>query len=224
MKLKFLRKRREEENVKTFVFEPEKNLEWIAGQYLIYNLEHKNKDNRGKMRFFTISAPPFEKNPSITTRIFNKNRSSFKTALLNLKKGDFIEAKGPDGDFILKDLKKEYVFIAGGIGITPFHSILKQLDFERKKVKIIVLNSNHTSDFIFKKELDDFTKNNKNLKIIYFVSPERIDKNEILKVPKDAIFYVSGPDPMVEEIEKILEEIKIPKKNIRSDYFSGYKS
>ena len=60
MKLKLIAKKTEKKEIKTFVFEPEKKIKWIAGQYLIYSLPHENPDIRGKMRFFTISASPFE--------------------------------------------------------------------------------------------------------------------------------------------------------------------
>ncbi len=120
----FLKKNKEADGVNTYIFKPETGFKWIAGQYLIYNLAHKKEDKRGKMRFFTISASPFQKYPSITTRINKKTGSSFKKALNQLKTGDEINAKGPDGDFFINDYKKKYIFIAGGIGITPFHSIL----------------------------------------------------------------------------------------------------
>lgn len=229
MQLKFLYSRDEESNAKTFFFEAVDGLSWQAGQYLIYKLEHSPKDLRGKMRFFTISSAPFEKTLSITTRISSKNGSTFKKALLNLKKGDEVEVKGPDGDFVLDDEYKKYVFLAGGIGINPYRSILKQLNRESmvkgqwSMVDITLLYSNSDSDFIYKKELDGYAKNNPKLNIAYIVSPKRIDKKMISKyLDKKTMFYVSGPDPMVEAMEKLLNEMNIDKKRIKSDYFSGY--
>lgn len=224
MKLTLIEKRNETDNVKTFVFKSGTPLKWIAGQYLIYSLEHKNKDLRGKMRFFTISSAPFEKYPTITTRIFEKP-STFKKNLNNLKIGAKIEAKGPDGDFIIEDYSKNFVFIAGGIGITPFISILRQLDHDNKKVRITLLYSNKNKNVIFKKDLEKLKERNSELKINYIFSPDRIDKKLLNNfVNKNIIFYVSGPDPMVEEIEKTLTTLGIDKEYIKSDYFSGYKS
>ena len=122
MKLKLIEKRNETKDIITFIFEPEKKFKWRAGQYLILSTDHKNPDNRGKMRFFTISSAPFENNPSITTRINKINSSSFKKALTALKIGSVINAKGPDGDFVIKNINKKYIFIAKGVGITPFIS------------------------------------------------------------------------------------------------------
>lgn len=224
MKFTLISKKKEISNVKTFVFKPEKPILWKAGQYLIYSLPHENQDLRGKMRFFTISSSPFEKNPSITTRIFGKKGSSFKNTLDSLKIGDEINAKGPDGDFIIKDYKKSYVFIAGGIGITPFHSILKQLDFEKKKIRAILLYTSSNKSFVFEEELNKLAYKNYNLEIIYMAAFKKIDK-KILENFKDSkyVFFVSGPDPMVDVIENILLNLKIPKENIKLDYFSGYK-
>lgn len=222
MKLTLLSKHKQTQDIKTFVFKPESPLSWKEGQYLIYTLGHGNSDTRGKMRFFTISSAPFEIYPQITTRI-HQNSSSFKKALDNLKIGGVIQAKGPDGDFVIEDLKKHYVFVAGGIGITPFRSILKQLKFKNKDLDIILLYSSKNSDVVFKKELDNLKL--KNLKIEYFIG-KRINKIDIEKITgfKKRIFYVSGPDPMVEKTEKLLLKLGIKKENIKSDYFSGYDS
>lgn len=222
MKLKLIRKRVEAGNVITFIFEPDKNFSWRAGQYLIYNLEHEKKDLRGKMRFFTISSPPFTKTPSITTRI-EKKPSSFKKHLNNLKIDGSIDAKGPDGDFIIEDKNKNYVFIAGGIGITPFHSILMQLKNDRIDPNILLLYQNKDKNIVFKKELDKL--NLKNLKIEYLVG-KKIDGDKVRSIKgfRSKKFYVSGPEPMVESIEKTLDDLGVPKKNQYYDYFSGYKS
>lgn len=224
MKLTLIDKKNITANTKSFIFKPEKKIKWIAGQYFIYFLKHDKEDLRGIMRFFTISSSPFEKYITISTK-FSKNSSSFKKSLDNLKIGDKIIAKGPDGDFIIEDIKKNFVFIAGGIGITPFISILRQLNFENKLAEILLLYSNKTKAFAFKDELDQISKNNEKLQIKYFVSPKKIDKNVLKKfINKKSIFYISGPDRMVESITKILVGLGVNDEDIRKDYFSGYKS
>lgn len=221
MKLTLIDKRKETRTVKTFIFRPEKKISWTPGQYLIYSLPHKNQDLRGKMRFFTISASPFEKNPSITTRLI-KQSSSFKKALNNLKIGGNIEAKGPDGSFTLKDIKEKIMFIAGGMGITPFRSILKELEFKNKNLDIILLYSFKNSDIVFKKQFDNLKL--KKLKIEYFIG-KRIGKADIEKTKdfKKRTVFVSGPDAMVMKMEELLEKMGVKKENIKTDYFSGYK-
>jgi len=222
MKLKFVGKRQEAENITTFLFEPEIPVTWEAGQFMIYSLPHENEDIRGRQKFFTISAAPFEKRPRISTRIFDRP-SSFKNALNRMKIGDMILAKGPDGDFVIDNVEQNSVFLAGGIGITPYRSIILDLDHQNKPMNITLLFSNKTSAFPFKKELDEVVKKRKDLKIHYL--NKRIDEETIKEhVPniKSSIFYVSGPDAMVEEMLEVLKSLEIKEENIKSDYFSGY--
>lgn len=223
MKLTLIEKRKETKDIVTFTFEPEIPIEWVAGQYLIYSLPHNNQDIRGKMRFFTISSAPFQKNPAITTRISKNKGSSFKKALIDLKIGSIIDAKGPDGDFVTDNPNKKHVFLAGGVGITPFASIIKQLNYEKKPINIILFYTSK-NDFAFKEAFDKIQTMYKEFKIYYL--NERINK-DILKQKlnnfKDFIFYVSGSDPMVEQVEKLLLQLGVSKENIKTDYFSGYK-
>ncbi len=222
MKLKLIDKKIETKNIKTFIFEPENSITWTAGQYLIYYLSHDNSDTRGKMRFFTISASPFEKNPSITTKIIDKS-SSFKKALDNLALGQIIETKEPDGDFVIENIRKKHVFIAGGIGITPFFSIIKQLYYEKKPINVTLFYTSN-NEFLFKEALDKISKTHIEFKIHYL--NERIDKKiikEKINNLKKHIFYVSGPDPMVDELEVLLKKLGVSEDKLRLDYFSGYK-
>jgi ferredoxin-NADP reductase len=223
MKLTLIEKKEIADQIFSFIFKADIKLKWKAGQYLIYSLEHKNKDLRGKMRFFTISASPFENYPTITTKIA-KTSSSFKKTLSNLKIGDEILAKGPDGDFVIKNANKKYIFIAGGIGITPFISIIRQLNFGKNKINVTLLYCGKNDDLPFRNELEKISKNHKEFRIKYFIN-KRVDKNALQKfVNIQNIFYVSGPDPMVEAMQKLLIELGISKENIKEDYFSGYKN
>jgi glycine betaine catabolism B len=107
----------------SFIFAPEQPLQWKAGQLLRYVLNHPHPDDRGVERFFSIASAPHEKHVMLTTRFASKS-SSFKKALKNLRPGDAIEAHDLEGDFVVDDSEKTFVFIAGGIGITPFRAIL----------------------------------------------------------------------------------------------------
>lgn len=225
MKLTLVKKRKDIENIKSFIFEPDENFNWKAGQYLIAKIEHEGQDLRGKMRFITISSAPFEKHVTITTRIFGKKASSFKKTLDSLNLGGFIEAKGPDGDLFIKDLKKTYVFIAGGVGITPFRSILKQLHFEKKQAKITLLYANKSKQILFKEELEEILKQGW-LKIHYFISPNKITKNSLKSLNinlKKTIFFISGPENMIYKIKELLNSLGVNDENIKEDYFTGYK-
>ncbi len=225
MKLKLAARKKESPGVESFIFKPEKPLVWKAGQFLHYVLNHSGTDDRGSDRWFTIASAPCEKHVMITTRFDSKRSSTFKKTLKSLKPGDTIEISDCDGDFIVSDARKEYVFMAGGIGITPFRSILKQAAHEGKRLRVTLLYANRKSVAAYKKELDVMAKQNPNLTIHYLFSPQRIDRETIKEfVPdlKKPFFYVSGPEPMVESIGHILQEIGVPKNRIKQDWFPGY--
>lgn len=225
MKLKLISVKKEAKDINSFIFESEMPISWKAGQYLIVSLNHNNSDLRGKMRFFTIASSPFEKNPTITTKIFKEKPSTFKNALGNLKIGDFLEAKGPDGDLTVEDKKRKYIFITGGMGITPFRSIISELNHKNLPINIHLVYINRNKDFLFKKEFDDIKDNHPEFKIDYFLSPFKVDKNYLLSLKPEfekTFFYISGPETMIENIKKILEKLGTPRENIKEDYFLGY--
>lgn len=225
MKLKLASKKTESSGVESFIFQPEKPLVWKAGQFLHYVLNHAPTDDRGSDRWFTIASAPFEKNVMLTTRFDSKRSSTFKNALKALKVGDNIEMSDLDGDFIADDPNKEYIFIAGGIGITPFRAILKQAEHDGKIPRVTLLYANRETVAAYKDEFDAMARQNSNLKIQYLFSPQRIDAETIKKFAPDfqtSLFYVSGPEPMVESVGKMLQEIGVAKERIKQDWFPGY--
>lgn len=225
MKLTLIRRKTEVPGVESFIFSSAEKIVWKAGQFLHYVLHHEPTDNRGSDRWFTIASAPFEKEIMITTRIAPENGSSFKSSLNNLKLGEEIEISDLDGDFVVEDTTLEYVFIAGGIGITPFHSILKEANNAETKLNVTLLYANRDKNIPYKEDFENFAKNNPNLVIHYVISPEHIDQNLIKKLIPDIskpIFYVSGPEPMVENLGNTLKEIGIAKDHIKQDYFPGY--
>jgi ferredoxin-NADP reductase len=227
MELTLVEKRKETLSVVSFFFKPAFPILWTPGQYLIYTLDHQNPDLRGKMRFFTISSAPFENHITITTNINDKSPSSFKKTLNQMQIGGKIKAKGPDGNFVVQDLFAEYIFIAGGIGITPFRSIIIDLANDKSPINITLLYTNKNEDILFKNELEKITKSNPNIRIDYFISPARITKNSLKKIIPDLkkpLYYISGPNPMVEDMVNILKSLNVEDEKIKSDYFDGYQT
>lgn len=226
MTLKLVRKEKVVGDIISFIFEPESPITWEPGQYMHYLLPHEDEDERGHERWFTNSAAPFEGHVVISTRI-NEQGSSFKRALNALQPGDEIEADGPEGDFVLEDLDRNYIFVAGGIGITPFRSMLYDAYNKGLKLKVTLLFATRDQDIPFKDELEQFAANNPNMNIEYIVDPKSIDK-ELLKdrisAVEDPIVYVSGPKPMVKDFAEQLAELGLSKENIKTDDFPGYKT
>jgi ferredoxin-NADP reductase len=225
MKLKLVEKRQETADVTTFIFTPLETLTWNPGQYLHYVLHHEPTDDRGSDRWFTNAAAPFENHVRITTRQTTDKGSSFKKKLFSLTEGKNIEISVVEGDFVIDDLSQEYVFIAGGIGITPFRSILTQLDHDKKQITVTLLYSNRDQNIVYKDELEEIAKNNPKCTIHYVFSPEHIDEAKIKSVVPDLqkpLFYISGPEPMVDGLGETLKQMGVQEDHIKQDWFPGY--
>jgi ferredoxin-NADP reductase len=127
------------------------------------------------------------------------------------------------GDFRLpKDLKKKLVFIAGGIGITPYRSMIKYIIDTSQKRDVILMYSAKEGDFVYK---DVFDQARYKLGIKTYYNVGRFQENFILKeVPdyKERIFYLSGPKSLVDGFTKVLRDLKIPHSQIKTDYFPGF--
>jgi ferredoxin-NADP reductase len=222
MKLRLREKRQEIEGVKTFIFEPEAQIEWQPGQYLHYVLEHSNPDDRGIERWFTIAAAPFENHIQITTRFDGEKMSSFKQALAAMEPGGIIEADGPKGSFTLLPGDIKHVFIAGGIGITPYRSMLAQMQHDNNVANIDLLYANRDQNFVFGEELKQIAATHPTFKLTEFVD-KRIEEEDLQSYFQDdsTVFYLSGPRPMVEAYEEQLKS-KVGEDRVKTDYFPGY--
>ena len=186
-------------------------------------LEINNPDSRGSSRYFTVASSPLDPDYIIiTTKVI---KSSFKKKLSVLKKGEKVKFYGPLGNFVIDgNDNRDKVFLAGGIGITTFYSMIKYYSPTPFKGKIILLVSfSNLKDFVFYDELLKISENNKFIKVVY--KTKRIDKDEVLKnVPdyKNAVYYIVGPDELVESITKMVRSIGITENNIIRENFPGY--
>lgn len=225
MKLQLTERKKEANNVESFIFQPKEVLHWTAGQFLHYVVHHEPTDDRGSDRWFTISSAPSEGHVMLTTRFTDEKSSSFKNKLKSLVVGKSVEMSYLDGDFVIEDPSNEFVFIAGGIGITPFRAILKQMAYEKKLINVTLLYSNRDQDIVFKDELEAIAKDNPTFKIHYIFSPEHIDEEKIKQFVPDItvpIFYISGPEPMVDTIGELLKTLGVTEDHLKQDWFPGY--
>ncbi|HUQ85523.1 MAG TPA: hypothetical protein VM077_04320 [Candidatus Limnocylindrales bacterium] len=210
---------------------------FAAGQYLEWTLPHKTPDTRGNRRYFTIASSPTEEKLQIGVKISEKS-SSFKSSLLQLKEGTILSAGSLSGDFMLPvDPNEKLVFIAGGIGITPFRSMIKYLlDSNEKRDITLFYASPAPSDFVYQ-DIFENAKNKFILKTIYVITKtenapanwtgktgrinEEMIKSEIRDF-KERKFYMSGPNSMVQAYKELLATLGIPKNKIVTDYFPGF--
>ncbi len=224
MKVTLLSNKQETSDVRSFFLKPDQPLNWQAGQYLRYHLDSSLPDDRGENRFFTIASAPFEKVIQITTRLSTPG-SSFKNQLSRLIPGDTFEAFGPQGKFVIEDPSKEYIFIAGGIGITPFRSIITDLDHRKLPININLLYASKNEEIVFQKELESVMQKHPEFKTEYFIGDNKINQSTIqpfISKPSHPIFYISGPEGMMKSFVEMLKELGIAEENIKHDFFPGY--
>lgn len=225
MEAELIEKIQEAEDTFSFIFRPEIPFKWRAGQYACYRLPHRNPDNRGIKRYFSIASAPHEEYIMLTTRIDPENGSTFKKALYNRRPGSTVEIIDRSGSFTVGDYRKKYLMLAGGIGITPFRSILLDIDHKGMESDIVLIYGNKTDDIAFKGILDELETKNKWLTVDYVIGPRRIDGDIIKDNTGDmhnSMYYLSGPMAMVRAIKDILLGMDINAENIKTDYFPGY--
>lgn len=222
--------------MESFFFTPTPQFDFQAGQFLYYTIPHLKPDERGVSRYFTIASAPFEPDIILTTRFTADHPSTFKQALKNLPIGHKVAAEGPGGLFIYQDPTQPAVFMAGGIGITPFRAILMDLNQKDLDAPIVLLYANRTPDIPYKKLFDELAPKHPHLKIVYTIDQPtpnwtgeigKIDENFIKKhVPdwSERTYYVSGPKPMVLAIGYMLEGMGLSKNQVKHDFFPGYEN
>jgi len=220
-------------------------LNYKAGQYSVVDLGTK-EDPEGPVRSFTIASSPTEKDfILISTRMRD---TLFKKKLASLDLGTLVNITAPMGKFVLPDdhSSKSVVLLSGGIGVTPFRSMVKYATDRQLPLKITVFDSNRDQDnILYRKEFDECMGENKNLKIIYTIVDERLESssipnddwkgergfiNEAMLVKylstdelDNSIFYICGPPGMLKAMQTLLQDdLRIPKERINIEEFTGY--
>jgi ferredoxin-NADP reductase len=209
--------------VETFRFSGKSSVQWESGQYYVYILPGALLDKRSAARPFTVSSAPGEGHLQFTTRVPEKP-SLFKQQLLALKPGAKVYVAGPFGFFTLA--AGPSVFIAGGIGVTPFRAMLVELAASGSMPDITLLYSNRDQNIAFKDEFDALAKTYPQFKIHYLGEAERLSPAVVQKyVPETnaPTFYISGPKPLVENLASSLHtELGVESAHIKHDSFKGY--
>ena len=230
---KLVNKKEVAKDTMSFYFEKPEGFSYKAGQYIQMSLiDPPDTDDEGNKRFFSISAAPYEKDLMITTRLRD---TAFKRVLRAQEAGYEVTARGPMGVFTLhEDASVPAVFLVGGIGITPFRSIIMQVTQDKLPQKMTLFYSNHDKeDTAFYDELQNVAKMNSHFTFVPIMTKdetwqgekEHISKEMIQKyVPHfvNVIYYTAGPEAMVDTMRKLLKDSGIDDSKVKYEEFSGY--
>jgi ferredoxin-NADP reductase/Na+-translocating ferredoxin:NAD+ oxidoreductase RnfD subunit len=219
-----------------FAFAATRPLAFAPGQYMEWTLGLPHADNRGNRRYFTLASSPTESLLHLGVK-FYEGGSAFKEALRALDGQTTVLAGQIAGDFTLPaNPRQKLAFIAGGIGITPYRSMLKYLVDLRQQRDIVVLYANRTAEDIVYTEVLDEAYCTLGIPTVYTLTDTsavpsdwsgdvgRVDAEMIARVVPDyreRTFYLSGPPPMVRATEHALRSLHVSRDRIKKDYFSG---
>jgi ferredoxin-NADP reductase len=203
-------------------FKRPSNFTFLPGQHIQVTIPNLNyTDNRGDSREFSICSPPHNINE--LSIAFRNTNSGFKRTLLELKKGSSVLAEGPFGHFTLPN-GGNHAFVAAGIGITPFLSMIKTAINKELEVNIKLLYANKNIDrAAYMEELNELSLGSKHFQLHSINGP--VDAKAINKYVKDVLsfdWWIVGMPKMVAEVKFTLESLGVPSLKIRTEDFIGY--
>ncbi len=207
-------------NIHSFFFASERSPDYIAGQFIELSFPPGTISSGGDKRWFTLCSSPTESELMITTRI-PENPSEFKRSLMLLETGAALNMSDAMGDFVLPiDETIPLLFVAGGIGITPYRSMLKSLSDKKEKRTVTLLYAAGDADEVLF-ETDITSAGCKLLPIINTTLNTETILNTLRKI-SGARVYLSGPEPMIEKLYKDLMAAGLEGSSLMTDYFPGY--
>ena len=193
-----------------------------AGDWLDFFMPDESELRGGKT--YSFASSPTEDNIMISFRL---GISQFKQYLQSRQNGDVLNVSqyGNSYDFYAKD-NRTSVFIAGGIGIAPFRSMLKEMNDERSSNEVQLLYFNKDDVFLFQDEINEWARE---LRLdVHYIQTDELKRKDRLKVyqetmRKDAdLYYIAGPEAMVKTTTSLLTDTGIESFRIRTDSFEGY--
>jgi glycine betaine catabolism B len=222
VKLTVKQTKKHDNNTLSILFKKPAGFQFYPAQFIDVAVDIPNPD---KGRIYSLSSSPTEDFLMITLRY---GITEHKKRLQTLKVGESVEISHPNGTYTL-DENSPAVMLAGGVGIASHRSMIKFAVDSKLKIPITLIYSNPDENFIFKRELDFWQKQYPKLTIHYLNTTKsgRLTKDKLITFyPKyqilDTIYYLAGPPSFVEDMEKILTQLKVDRVNIRLDSFDGY--
>jgi ferredoxin-NADP reductase len=210
-------------------------VDFTPGQYFwVELLDPPYQDEKGPRRHISVVTSPTEGNVlGLCTRLRD---TAFKRSLAELEVGDEVEVEQPKGAFLLpEDTSQEYVFIAGGIGITVFRCMLRYIADEGLPHKVTLVYSNRDRESTpFLDELVELERSLPNFHLVLTMTDDDGWEGETRYVNGDLLrdhldgdlgrytYLVAGPPPMVESVVEQLASAGVPEDRVLPDRFSGY--
>ena len=235
--VRLLTRREVAEGTTAFRFEKPSNWTFKSGQYLDMTLlDPSEMDAEGNVRSLSIASAPHEDTLMVATRMRD---TAFKRVLSTMPLGSAVKIEGPSGSLTLhNNVKRTAVFLAGGIGITPFRSVVFRAAKEKLPHRIFLFYSNRRpEDAPFLDELQALERENPNYKLIASMTEMSksqrlwqgetgvIDKEMLARHLMDAIspiYYVAGPPEMVKALQTMIRQAGVDNDDIRAEEFAGY--
>ncbi|MBI1277088.1 MAG: oxidoreductase [Anaerolineaceae bacterium] len=219
-----------------FVFEPARKFAFAPGQYMEWTLGHEYPDSRGNRRYFTLASSPNENNLRLGVKFYDQS-SSYKRTMLAMENDSEIVAGQLAGDFVLpRGINQKCVFIAGGIGVTPFRSMIQHLLDIKQRRDITLFYINRREDEIVYTDVFERARQKLGIRTIYTLTDASsvrrdwqgkvgyVDKQMLREyVPdyKKCIYYISGPNAMVTSVREMLVDAGVSGDHIKTDFFPG---
>jgi glycine betaine catabolism B len=234
IRLDFLGKQRLTPTSWELSFRPQRPVRFQSGQYMELTIPHAKADVRGQRRIFSIASAPVETDVIRFGLNTAERSSSLKKALLGLEPGEVVSATEVGGDFLLpRELTRPLLFVAGGIGITPFMSHLEQIAGAGESRDVVVLYSaSSATELAYSDRLKALGHP---VLLLAPAAPKPLPKNwtylgsgpltaDLLAsaIPdvKSRAAYVSGPPAFVHVVRTLLH--KAQAQSVKTDFFAGY--
>jgi ferredoxin-NADP reductase len=209
------------------------NAEFEPGQYFwVELLDPPYDDEKGPRRHITVVTSPTEGVLGLATRIRD---TAFKRSLVEMPEGAAVDVEKPKGSFVLpEDTSRRYAFVAGGIGITPFRSMLRYIADKGLDYDITLVYSNRdVESTAFLDELKELESVVPRCRVLFTMTDDpswKGDKRmldaevlrELLGDLESFHFMIAGPPPMAKSVEASLLEAGLSEDQVQSDSFSGY--
>ena len=210
-------------------------VEFTPGQYFFVTLlDPPYDDERGARRHFSVVTSPNERGRlGFCTRLRD---SAFKRSLVELPIGAEAEVEEPKGSFVLpEDTHQRYVFLAGGIGITVFRSMLRYIAEEDLPHRVTLIYSNRDRESTpFLDELSQLEQTRGSFQLVLTMTEDASWKDETRRIGPELLrdhlsddlrsyaYLVAGPPAMLDSIVETLHDAGVPEERVSADRFSGY--